>query len=152
MATIRHHAHIDRTPDDVWRVVADAGAISDWFPGIDSSSSDGTARSCMMGDFELVEDIVTVDDDLRRFQYRITGGPLGLEYHLGTIDVLPDGDGSLVIYSTEVLPDDAHALMNPVIGGGLDGLKATLESARTAAAALRPDVLLGVVVDLGAQP
>ncbi len=127
MATIRHHAHIDRTPDDVWKVVADAGAISDWFPGIDSSSSDGSARTCMMGDLELVEDIVTVDNDLRRFQYRITGGPMALEYHLGTIDVLPDGDGSLVIYSTEVLPDDAHASMNPVIGGGLDGLKATLE-------------------------
>ena len=62
MATIRHHAHIDRTPDDVWKVVSDAGAISTWFPGIDTASAQGTERRCSMGGVELVEEIVTVDD------------------------------------------------------------------------------------------
>lgn len=129
MATIRHHAHIDRSPDEVWKLVADAGAISTWFPGIDQSSADGNVRRCSMdGGIELVEDIVTVDDELRRFQYRITEGPMPVEFHLGTVDVLPDGDGSLVIYSTEIVPDDAKALLDPVIGGGLQGLKSTLEA------------------------
>jgi len=128
MATIRHHAHIDRSPDEVWRVVADAGAISNWFPGIDSSSADGTTRRCSMGGAELVEEIVTVDDTLRRFQYRITEGPMPLDFHLGTVDVLPDGDGSLVIYSTEVSPDEAKAIVDGVIAGGVEGLKAALEA------------------------
>lgn len=128
MATIRHHAHIDRSPDDVWKVVSDAGAISSWFPGIETSSAEGRVRRCSMGaGIELVEEIVTVDDELRRFQYRITEGPMPLEFHLGTLDVLPDGDGSLVIYSTEVLPDAAKAMVDPVIGDGLQGLKAHLE-------------------------
>jgi hypothetical protein len=127
MATIRHHVHIDRTTDDVWKVVSDAGAIADWFPGIDRSSADGNVRRCSMGDVELAEEIVTVDDALRRFQYRITDGPMPLEYHLGTIDVLPDRDGALVIYSTEVEPDDAKAMFDPVLSGGLDGLKTYLE-------------------------
>ncbi len=128
MATIRHHAYIDRTPDEVWKVVADAGAISSWFPGIDTSSAEGTTRRCSMGGVELVEEIVTVDDTLRRFQYRITQAPMPLDFHLGTVDVLPDGDASLVIYSTEVSPDDAKAIIDPTIAGGLEGLKAHLEA------------------------
>lgn len=128
MATIRHHIHIDRSPDDVWQVVSDAGAIAEWFPGIDSATVDGDVRRCAMGDAQLVEEVVTVDDDLRRFQYRITEGPMPLEFHLGTVDVLPDGDGALVIYSTEVKPDDAKAVFDPAVAGGVDGLKAYLES------------------------
>lgn len=128
MATIRHHAHINRTPDDVWKVVSDAGAISTWFPGIDSSSADESIRRCSMGGMELVEEIVTVDNDLRRFQYRITGDAMPLEFHLGTVDVFADGDGSLVVYSTDVKPDEAKAMIDPAIAGGVEGLRAHLES------------------------
>jgi uncharacterized protein YndB with AHSA1/START domain len=127
MATIRHHAHIARSPNDVWKVVSDAGAISNWFPGIDTSSVDGSARRCSMGGSELAEEIVTVDDELRRFQYRITDGPMALEFHLGTVDVLAHDDGSLVIYSTEVSPDEAKPLFDPAIASGVDGLKRYLE-------------------------
>jgi hypothetical protein len=128
MATIGYDTHINRSPDDVWKVVSDAGAISAWFPGIDTSSADADTRRCSMGDVELVEEIVTVDDELRRFQYRIIEGPMPLVFHLGTVDVLPDGDGSLVIYSTEVKPDEAKAMVDPAIAGGVEGLRAHLES------------------------
>lgn len=127
MATIRHHTHIERSPDDVWKVVSDAGAISAWFPGIESSGAEGTTRTCSMGGSELVEEIVTSDDELRRFQYRITEASTPLEFHLGTVDVLADGEGSLVVYSTEVLPDEAKQMFDPVIARGVQGLKAHLE-------------------------
>ena len=127
MATIRHHAYIDRSADDVWKLVSDAGAIADWFPGIDTASVEGNVRRCSMGGAELTEEIVTSDDQLRRFQYRITGGPMTLDFHLGTVDVLADGDGSLVIYSTDVGPDESKAVIDPAIAAGLDGLKRHLE-------------------------
>lgn len=38
MAAIRHHALIDATPDQVWQVVSDAGAISTWFPLIEETA------------------------------------------------------------------------------------------------------------------
>lgn len=80
MATIRHHARIDRAPDDVWRVVADAGAISEWFPAIEQSSADGGVRDCtLVNGARLREQIVTSDDELRRFQYRIVDGDMPLE-------------------------------------------------------------------------
>lgn len=129
MATIRHHARIDRSPDEVWRVVADAGAIATWFPLIEESRADGDARFCSMkGGGSLEEQIVTSDDRLRRFQYRITGGDIPVEHHIGTVDVLEDGAGSLVIYSTDVTPDAVADQMNPALAEGLLGLKAHLEA------------------------
>ena len=129
MATIRHHAQIERSPDDVWKSVTDSAAWPSWFPGMDAAvvDDDGAGRTVTVGGMELPEDIVTNDDALRRFQYRIRPGLMPLEYHLGTLDVLPSGDGSLVVYSTEVLPDDAKAILDPAIQSGVEGLKAHLE-------------------------
>lgn len=129
MATIRHHTQIDRSPDDVWQTVADAGAISAWFPLIEESRAEGDSRFCtLQGGGKLEEQIVTSDDELRRFQYRITGGDMPVEFHLGTVDVLTNGDGSLVVYSTDVTPDEVADQMNGVLAEGLQGLKAHLES------------------------
>lgn len=38
MATIRTDVYIDRTPDDVWSVVGDIGGLSEWMPGVETSS------------------------------------------------------------------------------------------------------------------
>ncbi len=129
MATIRHHARIDRSPDEVWRAVADAGAISTWFPLIEESSAQDGRRFCTLkGGGKLEEEIVTTNDELRRFQYRITAGDMPVEFHLGTVDVLPDGDSSLVVYSTDVTPDEVAEQMDGVLAEGLAGLKQHLEA------------------------
>ena len=127
MATIRHHAHVNASPDDVWKIVSDSAGMPDFFPGVDSVTVDGNQRTLNLGSFELVEEIVTNDDELRRFQYRIVGGPMVPEYHLGTIDVLPDGDGALLVYGTEVLPDAAKAMIDPTIQGAVAAIKAHVE-------------------------
>ncbi len=124
MATIRHHARIDATPDQVWQVVSDAGDISTWFPLIEeSSASDGIRRCTMKGGGKLEEEVVTSDDELRRFQYRITGGDMAVDSHLGTIDVLDVDGQALVVYSTDVTPDEAAEQMDRVLAQGLQGLK-----------------------------
>jgi len=63
---------------------------------------------------------------LRRFQYKITGG-LPVDHHLGTVDLLEDGPNSLVVYSTEITPDELADVVGPSIEGGVQGLKAHLE-------------------------
>lgn len=131
MATIRHHARIDATPDDVWAIVSDAGAIADWAPGIERCDWDGTTRTIHMGGLQIAEEVVTSDADLRRFQYRITDGPMPLEYHLATVDVFEDdpaGKGTFLVYSCEVKPDEAADLLGPVLGGLVESLKAKAES------------------------
>lgn len=129
LATIRHHVRIDRSPDEVWAAVSDAGSISTWFPMFEKSSVEGSTRHCTIkGGGQLEEEIVTSDDELRRFQYRIIAGDVPVESHLGTIDVLEDGDGSLVIYSTDVAPEPVAKQMNGALAQGLQGLKDHLES------------------------
>lgn len=129
MASLRSTARIARPADDVWAVVSDPAAISIWFPGIEQSTAGDGTRSCTLtGGHQLEEDVVNVDDERRRFQYRITGG-MPVEHHLGTVDVLEDGpDSSLVVYSTEIKSDDLAGMMGPAVEGGVQGLKAHLES------------------------
>ena len=128
MASLRSTVRIARPADDVWKVVSDVAGISAWFPGIEQASAGDGTRSCTLtGGHELEEDVVNVDQDLRRFQYRITAG-MPVDYHLGTVDVLEDGaDSTLVVYSTEVTPDSLADLMGPSIEGGVQGLKQHLE-------------------------
>lgn len=128
MASLRSTARIARPAEIVWKVVSDAAEISAWFPGIEQATTGDGARSCTLaGGNQLEEDVVNVDGELRRFQYRITGG-MPVEHHLGTVDVLEDGaDGALVVYSTEITPDSLADVIGPSIDGGVQGLKAHLE-------------------------
>lgn len=125
MATLRSDVTIGRPAEEVWAVVSDAGRISEWFPSILTSSADGDQRSCELeGGVPLTEEIVTNDPALRRFQYRITGGGVPVHSHLGTVDVLGlDDDRSLVVYSTEVMPDELAGALGPAIDNGVQGLK-----------------------------
>jgi carbon monoxide dehydrogenase subunit G len=129
MASLRTHVRIARPADEVWKVVSDPAGISTWFPGIEHATATDGARSCTLaGGTQLEEDIVNVDGSLRRFQYRITGG-MPVEHHLGTVDVLEDGDDSaIVVYSTEITPDGLADVMGPSIEGGVAGLKTHLEA------------------------
>ena len=126
VATVRSHTWIGRPADEVWSVVSDVGAISSWFPGIvESSAGDGT-RSCKFGDIDIEEDIVTNDDSLRRLQYTVTAG-MPMESHLATVDVIDNRDGCLVVYSTDVKPDEIADVVGPALEGGLQGLKESCE-------------------------
>ncbi len=106
MPSLRSHVVIDAAPDAVWKVVSDAANIADWFPAMRSSTGDGTHRTVVLQDGSVLEeDVVTVDAQLRRFQYRAVGGDLPVERHLGTVDVIELEPGrTLVVYSTEIEP------------------------------------------------
>ncbi|MPZ65995.1 MAG: SRPBCC family protein [Pseudonocardiaceae bacterium] len=130
MATLRTDITIERPVDEVWAVISDAGSISTWFPIVKTSSASGEDRHCELeGGIPLDEKIVTNDPQLRRFQYRIVGGRVPVDSHLGTVDVFDRGDGSsLVVYSTEVTPDEIADTLGPAIEDGVRGLKKYLET------------------------
>ncbi|MGB3411830.1 MAG: SRPBCC family protein [Microthrixaceae bacterium] len=120
MATIRRELMIDRPADEVWRVVGDPGTIHRWFPGIvastyspsDSPATPATRKVELASGLSLVEEVVTNDPLLRRFQYRITGG--AFKQHLATVDVIEiDEKRCLAIYGTDATP----AVMALVLGG-----------------------------------
>ena len=123
MATIRSHARVHRTADDVWKIVGDPTRIVEWFPGVTEATVDGNNRTLMLkAGLPVHEEIVTLDHRMRRFQYRITG-PLPIKYHLGTMDVIEDGEpGCLLMYSTEISPDPMAFVLDGVISEGIGNL------------------------------
>lgn len=125
--SVRREVRIARTPDEVWSIVGDPARISEWFPGIDSATVEGTTRVVMTGSgIPMPEEIVTNDPLQRRFQYRITA-PMFRE-HLSTLDVIDLGDGtSLVVYGADASPATMALVIAGAAGNALEHLRTMME-------------------------
>ena len=132
MATMRRHVFCPRSADEVWALVGDPARVAEWFSHIVEATVEGTHREVTLGSgLVLQEEIVTVRDDLRRLQYRITG-PLPIEHHLATIDVLPDGrDRCVVVYGTDVVPHALAFILDGAVGEALADLARRMGRADT---------------------
>jgi uncharacterized protein YndB with AHSA1/START domain len=129
MGTTRIETRIARPAAAVWDVVSDPCSLTKWFPGISGCTLDGDVRHVALASGGQVDErIHTNDHELRRFQYGLvpSGGPV--EHHLATIDVIEDGDGSLVVYGVDARPDAMVTAMRGAYTGALAGLKQLLES------------------------
>ncbi|MBM3675613.1 MAG: SRPBCC family protein [Actinobacteria bacterium] len=129
MATMRQSVFVERSADAVWALVGDPASVTAWFPQMVAVQVEGNQRSITLASgMTLLEEIVTRRDDLRRFQYRLTG-PLPVESHLGTIDVIPDGQARcVVVYSTDVIPHALAYVLDGAVGDALANLKAFMEA------------------------
>ena len=127
---MRRQVRIACPPDEVWAIVGDPARIQEWFPGIESSTVDGTTRVIVTGSgLPMPEEIVTNDPLQRRFQYRITA-PM-LREHLSTLDVLDLDDGtSLVVYSADADPSTMALVIAGAAGNALEHLRTMMEGAR----------------------
>lgn len=125
--TVRRHARIARPAAEVWALVGDPGRIQEWFPGIDSSTVDGSSRVIVTGaGIPMPEEIVTNDPIQRRFQYRIVAGPV--REHLSTLDVIDLGDGTcLVVYAADADPSTMALVIAGAAGNALENLRALME-------------------------
>jgi len=127
MASIRREIHVERPPDVTWQLVGDPARLHEWFP-LSGCKVEGSKRWVYLpSGITFEEDIVTLDDRMRRFQYRIINNPI-ISEHLGTVDVVDDGHGhSVVIYSTEMKPDVLALVTAGASGEGLRRAKNKLE-------------------------
>ena len=123
MASIRRHIFIDCDPQTVWKFVGAPERLHEWFP-ITSTRVEGNKRWITLYSGNIFEeDIVTLDHDLRRFQYSIVNNPL-ITSHRGTVDVIDDGRGGcLVMYSTDMEPEALALPIGGAAGAGLQTLK-----------------------------
>lgn len=133
MGTFRCDARIARPPEELWAVVADIGAVADWFPSMRSSEAVEGGRTVVLGSgLALFEETVTLDGRLRRYQYRIAGG-VGISEYLGTVDVLDDGDGaSHLVYSGDVRPDAMTFVLQGAVAEAVTHLGSVLGSEASA--------------------
>lgn len=128
--SVRRQVLIHCPASRVWSMVGDPGRIQEWFPGIESSTIEGSRRTIVMGSGQAMpEEIVTNDPLQRRFQYRITA-PMFRE-HLSTLDVLDLGDGtSLVVYGADADPSAMALVIGGAAGNALEHLRDLMENGR----------------------
>lgn len=128
MPTRRSHVIVKGAPDEVWGLIRDPLGWNPWFPEMGESSMEGDLRTITLpSGLAIVEQITTVDDELRRFQYRIVENFV-IKDHLSTIDVFDLSDGtSLVSYSLEIQPDAMAIMLGYVTGQALLHLREIFE-------------------------
>jgi len=132
MATIRREIRIAASADDVWKVVGRPDLLHHWFPGMSDctvQTVDGvTTRTIVVGaGIPMPEEILINDPIQRRFQYRLTVP--AFEFHRGTIDVIELApDDTLVVYSTDCIPNAMALVIGGATGGALDEIKAQFDA------------------------
>ena len=119
---------IDRSADDVWKVVREFGGLADYMPGIDKCTLDGDVRTIEMMGIQIKEQLRSLDDDNRSVTYSIVESPMtNLEFHEATIAITPDGAGSKATWSWEIRPDELGPLMEGSYTSGVAGIKKAVE-------------------------
>ena len=126
--SVRRHVRIHRLAADVWERIGDPARIEEWFPGIESSTVEGTSRVITTGaGLPMPEEILTNDPIQRRFQYRITA-PMFRE-HLSTLDVIDLDDGTcLAVYSADADPSTMAIVIAGAAGAALEHLRDDMEA------------------------
>jgi carbon monoxide dehydrogenase subunit G len=124
---IRHEFTVHASPDRVWDAFRDVGAV-------DSRLARGFVTECKLdGDVRTVtfangltvdERIISLDDDARRLAYSATGGRS--EHHHAVVEVLPASDGSRVVWTTDVLPDEVGPAIRDMVEAGSRAIADTL--------------------------
>jgi len=123
MSSVRRHAFIECDADTVWQFISKMDNLHEWFPVV-STKVEGSKRwMTLASGIVFEEDILLVDNDLRRFQYSIVGNPL-ITHHVGTMDVIAIGDHKcIVVYSTDIEPEVLGLAIGAAAGQGLRNLE-----------------------------
>jgi hypothetical protein len=134
MASVRHEIVIDASPEHVWDVLRDVGAVHErLLPGrVAGSRVDGGQRFLTFPDGHVIRElIVALDDGTRRLAYSVVEGARPpTEYHHASFEVrAEDGRASRLIWTTDVLPHALAPRIRIVMERGALEMKEAIEAA-----------------------
>lgn len=127
MASIVKQIDVNADAGRAWARIADAGSVDQLVSMITACRLEGDTRYCTMADgSELVEQVVTVDDDNMRLAYRISGGAIPFEFHAGSMQVHANGMGSRLVWTFDFKPDALSAAIAPMLDAAAESIKSAL--------------------------
>jgi carbon monoxide dehydrogenase subunit G len=134
MASVRVSVGVGRPVGEVWEAVADVGAVHRrLLPGrVADAKVEGDTRTLTMPDGAVIRElIVAVDHEQRRMAYSVVGGQrMPLTYHHAAFQVFEEGDGSRLVWTTDVLPHGMAAAVRARVERGIVEIKEVLEAGR----------------------
>ena len=128
MSTLHKEIRVNVPAKDVWSAVRDIGALhTRLVPGfVVDTKVEGSVRTVKFGNGMVVrEPIISVDDTRRRLAWTAEGGQL--RHYNAVMEVVPDGDGCRVLWTSDLLPDESAPAIGALQEQGLATLKATME-------------------------
>ena len=130
MASIRREITLATSPEAVWDVVRDIGAVHTRFaPGfvVATRMDDGARVVTFANGLVAREVIVDIDDAARRLAYSVRSERL--EHHNASFQVVPEAAGSRLVWIADFLPDAAAVTVGAMMDEGLKAAGAALDRA-----------------------
>lgn len=131
MASVRKEISIGVAPERVWAAVRDVGPVHRrLMPGyvVDARLEGDFRILTLLGDGEVRELIVDIDDGACRLAYAVVEGRMPIAHHSASFQVFAEGeDRSRVIWGTDVLPNDLATEIRTRVERGAAVMKRTLE-------------------------
>jgi carbon monoxide dehydrogenase subunit G len=126
MASLHRDIPINASPDSVWAVVRDFGAVHKLAPGfVIEARLDGDARIVTFANGNVAREmLVDCDAARRRLVYAISNERV--QHYNASVEVIADGAAnSRLIWIVDVLPHE----IAPYIGGQMDQAAAAMQQA-----------------------
>jgi len=117
MATLRREIAVAAGATPVWQKLRDFGAVhTKVAPGFltDLRMDNGDRVLTFFNGMVARERLVTLDDEACRLVYAVVEGQAS--HYNASVQVFPDGDGSRVVWTVDLLPNE----LAPAIGGLMD--------------------------------
>ena len=123
MVQLRKSVAIDASPDDVWAVLGDLAATTEWLPGMVAARMEGSTRICTTaGGFEIREEISDYAPATRSYRYRHLAIPLPVKNSSGSFTVEPRNGGAEIVLEAqfEALENVDEAQVGEMFGAALE--------------------------------
>ena len=129
MATIYKEFLVKASPQFVWEAIKDVGAVHTRLAQgfVTNTVLEGSTRTVtFVNGFVVQEQIVSIDEGLRRMAYHAVGGRAA--HHNASFQVLAAPQGmTRVVWLTDLLPDDVKAPVEQMVELGSAAMQKTLE-------------------------
>jgi hypothetical protein len=130
MTSIAVEISTEASPSAVWDAIRDIGAVhTRLVPGfvVATELVPGGRRVTFGNGKVVVEPIVSLNDDLRRLVWTAQVGIPGLAHYNGAVQVYPrEIGGSRVVWTADVLPDEAAAPIGAMVREGAIAMNTAL--------------------------
>jgi hypothetical protein len=130
MTSIAVEISTDASPGAVWNAVRDIGALhTRLVPGfvVATELVAGGRRVTFGNGMVAVEPVVSLNDDLRRLVWTVQGGSLGLAHYNAAVQVYSrEIGGSRVVWTADILPDEAAVPIGAMMREGAIAMNAAL--------------------------
>jgi hypothetical protein len=127
MATVRMEIAVRGVPDGVWQAVRDFGAVhTKVAPGFltELRMDKGDRVVTFFNGLVARERLVTVDDQACRLVYAVVEGRP--QHYNAAVEVRPDADGSRIVWTIDVLPDDLAPAIQGMMGKAAEAMAKAL--------------------------